>query len=55
MGRFHLIDRDMDFLVPPSVQKGLPEGYLARYLVDVVESLGLGDLGRAYAGKGSAA
>jgi transposase len=55
MGKFHLIDRDIDFLLPPSVQAWLPEGHLARYLVEVVESLDLGDLERAYAGKGSAA
>jgi transposase len=55
MGKFHLIDRDIDFLLPPSVQEWLPEGHLARYLVEVVESLDLGDLERAYAGKGSAA
>jgi len=55
MGKFHLIDRDIDFLLPPSVQEWLPEGHLARYLVEVVEGLDLGDLERAYAGKGSAA
>ena len=55
MGKFHLIDRDIDFLLPPSMQEWLPEGHLARYLVEVVESLDLGDLERAYAGKGSAA
>jgi len=55
MGKFHLIDRDIDFLLPPSVQEWLPEGHLARYVVEVVESLDLGDLERAYAGKGSAA
>jgi transposase len=55
MGKFHVIDRDIDFLLPPSVQEWLPEGHLARYLVEVVEGLDLGDLERAYAGKGSAA
>ena len=55
MSKFHLIDRDIDFLLPPSVQEWLPEGHLARYVVEVVESLDLGDLERAYAGKGSAA
>jgi transposase/IS5 family transposase len=37
------------------VQEWLPEGHLARYLVEVVEGLDLGDLERAYAGKGSVA
>ena len=55
MSKFHLIDRDIDFLLPPSVQEWLPEGHLARYLVEVVEGLDLGDLERACAGKGSAA
>ena len=45
----------MAFLLPPSIQEWLPEGHLARYMVEVVESLDLGDLERAYAGKGSAA
>jgi hypothetical protein len=49
MGKFHVIDRDTDFLLPPSVQEWLPEGHLARYLVEVVEGLDLGDLERAYA------
>ena len=55
MSKFHLIDRDIDFLLPPSVQEWLPAGHLARYGVEVVESLDLGDLERAYAGKGSTA
>ena len=55
MSKFHLIDRDIDFLLPPSVQEWLPEGHLARYVVEVVERLDLSDLEQAYAGKGSAA
>ena len=55
MSKFHPIDRDIDFLLPPSVQEWLPEGHLSRYVVEVVEGLDLGDLERAYAGKGSAA
>ena len=51
----HPIDRDIDFLLPPSVQEWLPQGHLSRYVVEVVEGLELGDLERAYAGKGSAA
>ena len=50
---FHPIDRDTDFLLPPSVQEWLPEAHLARYVVDVVEQLDLSALERAYAGKGS--
>ena len=49
----HPIDRDTDFLLPPSVQEWLPEAHLARYVVEVVEQLDLSALERAYAGKGS--
>jgi transposase len=50
---FHPINRDTDFLLPPSVQEWLPKAHLARYVVDVVEGLDLSELGRAYAGCGS--
>lgn len=52
---FHPIDRDTEYLLPPSVQEWLPESHLARYVVDVVEGLDLSELERAYAGRGSAA
>ena len=52
---FHPIDRDTDYLLPPSVQDWLPESHLARYVVDVVEGLDLSALVRAYAGCGSEA
>lgn len=54
MSRFRPINRDIDFLLPPSVQEWLPEGHLARYVVEVVEGLDLSALERAYAGRGSA-
>jgi transposase len=50
---FHPIDRDTDYLLPPSVQEWLPESHLARYVVDVVEGLDLSELVHAYAGRGS--
>jgi transposase len=50
---FHPINRDTDYLLPPSVQDWLPESHLARYVVDVVEGLDLSELERAYAGRGS--
>ena len=50
---FHPIDRETDFLLPPSVQEWLPEAHLARYVVEVVEQLDLSAMERAYAGKGS--
>ena len=49
------IDRDTDYLLPPSVQDWLPKAHLARYVVDVVEGLDLSALERAYAGRGSEA
>lgn len=49
---FHPIDRETDFLLPPSVQDWLPEAHLARYVVEVVEQLDLSAVERAYAGKG---
>jgi transposase len=53
MSRFRPIDRQTDYLLPPSVQEWLPEAHLARYVVDVVEALDLSALERAYAGRGS--
>lgn len=35
---FQTIDRNTDFLLPPSVQDWLPEAHLARYVVEVVEA-----------------
>jgi transposase len=54
MTKFRPIDRDIDFLLPPSVQEWLPEAHLARYVVEVVEGLDLRELEQAYAGRGSA-
>lgn len=53
MSRFRPIDRQTEYLLPPSVQDWLPESHLARYVVDVVEGLDLSELERAYAGRGS--
>ena len=50
---FHPIDRNTEYLLPPSIQEWLPEAHLARYVVDVVEGLDLSALERAYAGRGS--
>ena len=46
---FRATDRDTAFLLPPSVQDWLPEGHLARYVVEVVDSLDLSALERRYA------
>ena len=55
MSRFRPINREIDFLLPPSVQDWLPESHLARYVVEVVEGLDLSKLESVYAGRGSAA
>jgi hypothetical protein len=54
-GQLSASERDIVFRPPPSVQAWLPEGYLARQLVEVAEGLDLGALERANAGKGGAA
>jgi transposase len=53
MARFVLVDRDTEFLFPPSVQEWLPKDHLARFVVDVVEQLDLSGLEQSYAGRGS--
>lgn len=53
MARFLPIDRDSEYLFPPSVQDWLPESHLARYIANVIESLDLTEIERAYAGRGS--
>lgn len=55
MSRFIAVDRDTAYLLPPSVDEWLPQDHLARFVVEVVEQLDLGELTRQYAGRGSAA
>ena len=52
---FKTYDRDTPFLLPPSVQDWLPEGHLARFVVDVVQKINTRSLENAYAGRGSKA
>lgn len=52
MSRFIPVDRQTDYLLPPSVDEWLPDGHLARFVVDVVEQLDLSALTRRYAGRG---
>jgi transposase len=54
MSNFRTINRDTPYLLPPSVQDWLPEGHLARYVVEVVDALDLRELEQAYGGRGSA-
>jgi hypothetical protein len=35
---FRVIDRDTGFLVPPSVDEWLPDGHLARFVVEAVNA-----------------
>jgi transposase len=54
MSNFRPVDRDTGFLLPPSVDEWLPEKHLARFIVEVIDSLDLGRMARAYRGSGSA-
>jgi transposase len=52
MSRFIPVDRQTDYLLPPSVDEWLPDEHLARFVVDVVEQLDLSSLTQQYAGRG---
>ncbi len=54
MSNFRLIDRDTDFLMPPSVDEWLPQRHLARFVVEVVEGLDLRLMTGSYRGSGEA-
>ncbi|MBE0617240.1 MAG: IS1182 family transposase [Proteobacteria bacterium] len=49
------VNRDMPYLLPPSIQDWLPDNHLARFVVDIVQQLDLRALTRVYAGRGSKA
>jgi transposase len=53
--RFKIVDRDTQYLFPPSVQDWLPESHLARFVVEVVDGLNLETLNSSYRGRGSEA
>lgn len=55
MRGFITIDRQTDYLLPPSVEDWLPENHLARFMVEVIDKLDLSELTRMYGGRGSAA
>lgn len=46
-------DRKTPFLLPPSIEEWLPEGHLARFVVEIVSQLNLRSLRESYAGRGS--
>ena len=54
MANFRTIDRQTDYLLPPSVDEWLPEKHLARFIVEVIDGLDLGRMSGAYRGSGSA-
>ncbi len=54
MSNFRPINRDMDFLMAPSVDEWLPQRHLARFVVEVVEGLGLRAMTGSYRGSGEA-
>lgn len=55
MSNFRPIQRDVDYLFPPSMKDWLPEHHLARFVVEIVEQLDLKEMERAYGTSGSAA
>jgi transposase len=52
---FRQVDRKTLFLLPPSMDDWLPEGHLARFVVEIVGQLKLSSITAAYAGRGSKA
>lgn len=46
-------DRKTPYLLPPSLEDWLPEGHLARFVVEIVEQCDLRSLKDSYAGRGS--
>jgi transposase len=54
MSNFRLINRDMAFLMPPSVDEWLPQRHLARFVVEVIEGLDLRSMSGSYRGSGEA-
>jgi hypothetical protein len=54
MDNFRSIDRQTGYLLPPSVDEWLPEKYLARFIVEVIDGLDLRGMSGAYRGSGSA-
>lgn len=51
--KFAECDRKTLYLLPPSVEDWLPDGHLARFVVDIVDQLDLRSLKASYSGRGS--
>ena len=43
MSNFREFDRETRFLLPPSLDEWLPEQHLARFVVEVIDGLPVGD------------
>ena len=54
MSNFRPINRDLDFLMPPSVDEWLPQRHLARFVAEVIEGLDLRCMTSSYRGSGEA-
>jgi len=54
MSNFRDVDRQMGFLLPPSVDEWLPQRHLARFVVEVIDGLDLRAVVGSYRGSGSA-
>jgi transposase len=55
MSRFIPVNRQQQYLLPPSVDEWLPDNHLARFIVEVIDQLDLSRLVGRYVGRGSAA
>ena len=53
--RFKTVDRDTQYLFPPSVQDWLPKNHLARFVVELVDEIDLEKLNASYRACGSLA
>lgn len=51
--KFIPVDRDTPYIFLPCVQDYLPDEYLARFVVDIVEQLDLSHLPAVRSGRGS--
>ena len=49
---FRALDRDTPMLLPASIQEWLPEQHMARFVVEIVEQLELGEITSQYGGSG---
>ncbi len=54
MSNVRPINRDMDFLMPPSVDEWGPQRHLARFVVEVIDGLDLRSMSGSYRGSGEA-